>query len=291
MKKVTFGIDVEYIKTDNGWKKNIQNYPLWGNITTSQKIRDGQTTVMRTGEEFGVMCLDLDTTNPEHPDAKLMMEEIYQLAPTVVQETQNGYHFFYKWDKRLAKSGAKTTKTKDSKLDIKSNMGLVNINAPVPYYKWWSHIKHELQEFTDEMWAKLRPNLTNKYLGIPLEKVDEIVVLDDLIEEYEKHSTEYLEKKIQKQQKKIDNYDKLTRFNDSEVLKARDYPIRKLLNEPTATLIRCISPDHNDKTPSMQITGNFAYCHGCGKSFDALDIYQILNDCDFKTALNKLTNK
>lgn len=283
MNKVIFGIDVTYTKIAEGYKKSNPAYPKWGEITKPQPIKKGQTTVMRTGEEFGVMCLDLDTTDPEHSDAKLMMEEIYQLAPTVVQETQNGYHFFYKWDKRLFKSDASVTKTKNSKLDIRSNRGLVNIQAPVPYYKWWTHTKHELQEFTDKMWEILRPNLKNKYLGLPPTK-------QDMREELESALEKGNEKKVEKLVKRIENYGKTyePNYNDSEIQRARDYPIRQLLNEPTATVIRCISPDHEDKTPSMQITGNFAYCHGCGQHFDAISIYQIQHDCDFKTALTAL---
>jgi len=289
MKKITFGTDIKYTQIDGKWKKETIAYPKWSEINESVEIKEGQTTVMRMGEEFGIMCIDLDTTDPQHPDAKLMMEEIYQLAPTIVQETPNGYHFFYKWDKRLAKSMAKVTKTKNSVLDIKSNMGLINIKAPIPYYKWWE-AKHELQEFTDKMWSVMREHLTNKYQGIPLEKSDELDILDDLIDEYEENHSGIIEKKIQRQQKKLDNYDRIMNFDDSKVQNAKDYPIRKLLNEPTANMISCISPDHEDKTPSMQITGNFAYCHGCGESFDSLSIYQILHNCDFTEALNALTN-
>lgn len=283
MKKVVFGIDIQYTKTDDGWKKSKPVYPRWSEITESQPIKEGQTTVMRMGEEFGVMCLDLDTKDPEHPDAKIMMEEIYQLAPTVVQETQNGYHFFYKWDKRLAKSSSKITKQKDSKLDIKSNMGLISIKAPVDYYRWWDG-DEKIQEFTDEMWEILRPNLTKKYLGLPLGKQDLKEQLEILIE---KNADDKIVNSVIK---KIENFNKVyePNYNDSEIQRAKDYPIRKLLNEPTAQLIKCISPDHNDKTPSMQITGNFAYCHGCGQHFDSISIYQILNDCDFITALKAL---
>ena len=288
MKKIIFGIDLKYTPVDGGWKKSTAVYPKWSKITTPQEIGKDQTTVLRTGEEFGLMCLDLDTTDPQHPDAKLMMEKIYKLAPTSVQETQHGYRFFYGWDKRLAKSLSKVTKNKDSKLDIKSNMGLISIDAPVPYYKWWK--KAKIQAFTDEMWNILREHLTNKYLGLPLEKEDEVDVLDNLIEQYEKEPTENLGKRIKRQEKKISNYGKPITYDDSKVQNAKDYPIRRLLNEPTATAISCISPDHDDKTPSMQITGNFAYCHGCGEHFDSISIYQILNNCDFKTAINNLTN-
>jgi hypothetical protein len=289
MKKVIFGVNIEYKQEDGKWKKKPIFYPKWSEIIKAQPIKKGQTTVMRTGEEFGIMCLDVDTKDPQHPDLELMME-IYDLAPTVVQETQNGFHFFYEWDKRLAKSASKITKNKNSKLDIKSTLGLISIQAPIEgYYIWWNHTGNKLQKFNNKMWLKLKDNLTNKYQGIPLEKKDEILKLDELIEKYEDNPTEQLEKKIQSQQKKIDNYDRIINYDDYRVENARDYPIRTLLNEPTANIIKCISPDHNDKTPSMQITGNFAYCHGCGEHFSAIDIYMIKNSCDFKTALNNLT--
>lgn len=288
MNKVVFGVDVKFSKTKAGWNKSTPVYPRWSEITKSQKIKEDQTTIMRTGEEFGVMCLDLDTKKPSHPDAKFIMEEFYQLAPTVVQETQNGFHFFYKWDKRLAKSSSKVTKAKDSKLDIKSNMGLVNIKAPVPYYTWWSNT-NEIQGITNKMWEILRNKLTNRYLGIPLSKQDEIQKLDKLIQKFEEDPTNKTEKNIQSQQRKIENYDRTNNFNDSDVQRAKDYPIRQLLDEPTATVVTCISPDHEDKTPSMQITGNFAFCHGCNFHADSLTVYQILHDCTFGEAITALT--
>lgn len=292
MKKVIFGANIKYTKTDKGYKKKSISYPNWGSITESQPIKKGQTVVMRTGKEFGIMCLDLDTKDPNHPDFKLMAEKIYTVAPTLVQETQNGYHFFYKWNKHLARSSTKITKNKDSKLDIKSDKAIITIKAPVPYYEWWTHTKYQKPaEFTEEAWKILKPRLTKKYLGEKEDKGDLLVKLDKTIEKYEKNPTPQIEKQIERLHHRIENWGKYKpNPNDPKIKRAKEYPIRKLLNEPTANVIRCISPDHEDKNPSMQITGNFAYCHGCGATFDAIEILRLQKpELSFKEAVEELS--
>lgn len=286
MNKVTFGVDIKYTKTRKGYKKSPFRFPKWKELKESVPIKKGQTVAMKTGEEPSeVVCIDVDTKDPESKEIKLLVD-LYQLQPTVVQETQKGFHFFYQWDKRLAKNDTKVYGC----IDIRSNGGLIFIEAPVPYYRWWK-TGHELAEFTDEHWKLLEPKLSNKYKGIPSTKADEVKALDELIERYEKDPTEHLGGRIQSQQRKINRIGRehTVNYDDEKIQRAKDYPIRDLLNEQQANVIRCISPDHEDKEPSMQITGNFAFCHGCRQHFDSLSIYQLIHGCDFKTALNKLS--
>lgn len=45
---------------------------------------------------------------------------------------------------------------------------------------------------------------------------------------------------------------------------------------------------HTDKTPSLHVYADHAFCFVCGKRADAIDVYQELNHCDFKTAVAAL---
>jgi len=292
IKKVLFGTNVKYEKVNGKIKKKIVSVPKWSEIKKTVPIKKGQTVVMRLGEEFNLMCFDLDTKDPTHPDYKLMAEKIYTENPTSVQETPNGFHFFYKWDKRLAKTMAKITRGDDSKLDIKSNMGLVNIKAPYPYhelYHWWEN-KTPIAKFT--AWEILEPYLTNQYLGKPPTLEDEKKKLQKMVEAYEKNPTPGGKRQIKNLTRRIVDWNKKRKidFNSPEIERAKQFPIRDLLNSPSEKLIRCISPDHEDKSPSMQITGNFAYCHGCGASFDAIDIRMLQTGESFPEAV-KFLNK
>jgi len=286
MKKVIFGIDVNYTKENNKWKKSQPIFKTkWSEIKETQPIKKNQTVVIRLGKEFGIMCLDLDTKDANHPDFKLI-QELYELQPTAVNESQNGFHLFYKWDKRLAKTSSKVTK--GEKLDIKSNMGIINIKAPNDYYHWWE-TKYGIAEFTNEMWELLKPKLTNKYLDKPQTITDAKSNLKKIVERYEDNPTKELEKRINTQTNRILNWNKKPKnYDQSEIKRARSYPIRRLLNEPTATVIKCPHPDHDDKTPSCQINGNFAYCHGCQEHMDAIDICMMLTSKTFSEAIKEL---
>ncbi len=42
--------------------------------------------------------------------------------------------------------------------------------------------------------------------------------------------------------------------------------------------ISCISREHDDKNPSMQVNDNYLFCHGCGRRFSAIDtVMELLN--------------
>jgi len=71
------------------------------------------------------------------------------------------------------------------------------------------------------------------------------------------------------------------------ILRAREYPIKNLLSNPvTNNMTNCIS--HNDKTPSMSIKNNRAYCFSCKFKGDSIAIYMFLKGVDFKTAVKNL---
>ncbi len=87
----------------------------------------------------------------------------------------------------------------------------------------------------------------------------------------------------------------LTPFNNNSkekitndmILRAREYPIKNLLSNPVKNnMTNCIS--HSDKTPSMSIKNNRAYCFSCGFKGDSIAIYMRLNGAEFKTAVKNL---
>jgi len=75
--------------------------------------------------------------------------------------------------------------------------------------------------------------------------------------------------------------DKLTR--------AKQVSISSLIRINNDGFAKCIW--HQEKTPSMKYNKerNVVHCFGCGKSGDAVDVYQQINNVDFKTALDALS--
>lgn len=81
--------------------------------------------------------------------------------------------------------------------------------------------------------------------------------------------------------------------------KARAYPIENLIKVGTYGLTKnkALCPFHNEKTPSFHIyPDNTGYCHGgCGKKYDAIDIYMHQNNLfgkeGFRKAIEELAQK
>jgi len=77
-------------------------------------------------------------------------------------------------------------------------------------------------------------------------------------------------------------------YSNDVVTNARAYPITNLMEFKKNTA-RC--PFHNEKTPSLHYypKTNTCYCFGgCGKSYDAIDIYSKLNGVKFREAVEQL---
>jgi hypothetical protein len=79
-------------------------------------------------------------------------------------------------------------------------------------------------------------------------------------------------------------------IDQNSILIAKQAAITTLLNVDRVGNISC--PFHTDKTPSFQITKKNTFrCYGsCGKYGDAIDLYMLLHNVDFKTAVNALNN-
>ncbi len=75
---------------------------------------------------------------------------------------------------------------------------------------------------------------------------------------------------------------------DDEIQRAKQHPIEDLVDVGRGGMARCISGHHDDRTPSMDCRNNFAYCHACGFSGDAISVYQKLHGADFLAAVRAL---
>ena len=75
---------------------------------------------------------------------------------------------------------------------------------------------------------------------------------------------------------------------DLMIERARAYPIARLIKVKRGNRTNCISPDHDDKNPSMDIRNNFCYCYACGFQADSIKTYQVLHHCTFPEAVRAL---
>lgn len=87
------------------------------------------------------------------------------------------------------------------------------------------------------------------------------------------------------------NQDPKTMFYE-RIQNAKKYPIEdaflKLYGTrvPTNRMIVCLSPSHEDNTPSAYIYDDHIYCFGCRMRSDIIDLVRIKQSCNFIEALN-----
>lgn len=73
----------------------------------------------------------------------------------------------------------------------------------------------------------------------------------------------------------------------TDLQRARSYPIKNLIKINSQHKAKCLW--HDDKEPSMHVyADNHTYCFVCQKRADVIDVYMVLNNCDFKTAMTAL---
>ncbi len=87
---------------------------------------------------------------------------------------------------------------------------------------------------------------------------------------------------------------KSTFGNSPKLEKAKQFPLTEIYKgqlKKTGKVLMGVCPFHQEDTPSFVIypdTNSF-HCFGCGKSGDGLTLYQKINDCNFKDALEALS--
>lgn len=86
------------------------------------------------------------------------------------------------------------------------------------------------------------------------------------------------------------NTQKGNRITQTDIERARAYPIENLLHDIRNDKTHCISGTHEDKHPSMDIRNNFAYCYSCGWHGDVIAVYMKINDTDFTSAVKALNS-
>ena len=80
-------------------------------------------------------------------------------------------------------------------------------------------------------------------------------------------------------------------WSNDKVTNAKGYPVTDLIEFDVRG--KAICPFHNEKTPSLNYykKTNSCYCFGgCGRSYDAIDIYKHLHNCSFTEAVKSLNN-
>lgn len=85
-------------------------------------------------------------------------------------------------------------------------------------------------------------------------------------------------------EKKIAQRAALPKRDGTDVARAKAYPIKNLLKVRKDGFAICIF--HNEKSPSMKVYADHAYCFGaCSKRYDAIDIFMQIHGCTFKEAI------
>ncbi len=76
-------------------------------------------------------------------------------------------------------------------------------------------------------------------------------------------------------------------LTDADIARAKEHSIDELVEFKHGTA-KCLW--HSERTGSMHYyqKDNRVKCFGCGKSGDAIDVYQVLNGCDFISAVKGL---
>lgn len=82
-----------------------------------------------------------------------------------------------------------------------------------------------------------------------------------------------------------------TRITDSDIEKAKQVPIESLHEFTYRNKSCCLW--HSEDTPSLHLykDSNTAHCFGsCGKTYDSIEFYKKIHNCDFITAVKELSS-
>jgi len=93
------------------------------------------------------------------------------------------------------------------------------------------------------------------------------------------------EKQLSRLKKELSGHGKADNgITDEMIERARDYPMEELAGGKG--LLKCVF--HEDRSPSMLIKNNYAYCFGCGKSSDTIAWLMEVEGMGFADAVRRL---
>lgn len=98
-----------------------------------------------------------------------------------------------------------------------------------------------------------------------------------------------IKKRIQRYKTMIEfqNVSRSDFIDDSDIARAKEYPLSELLEVGYNGRARCVF--HNGADFNLDIRKNFAFCHVCQESGDVLKVYQTLHGCGFIEAVKALS--
>ena len=73
------------------------------------------------------------------------------------------------------------------------------------------------------------------------------------------------------------------------IARAREYPIRDLVETNSRGYALCVNPEHDDHSPSMWTKNNFAHCFSCNWTGDSIDVAMKVYGVTFREAVEKLS--
>ena len=102
-------------------------------------------------------------------------------------------------------------------------------------------------------------------------------------------SIHFHESYIKEHTKKAPVIKKRNSLSSDVVENAKAYPMTNMIEFKQN---KACCPFHNEKTPSFTYypENNTAYCFGCSKVADSIEIYQHIHNCSFKKAVEELNN-
>ncbi|KXK29368.1 MAG: DNA primase [Candidatus Brocadia sinica] len=103
-------------------------------------------------------------------------------------------------------------------------------------------------------------------------------------------SMKYLNNELKKCEMELNfkNTQKGNRITQTDIERAKAYPIESLLQNIKGGKTHCIGGTHKDKHPSMDVRNNFAHCYSCGWHGDAIGVFMQVNGVNFITAVKTL---
>ena len=140
-------------------------------------------------------------------------------------------------------------------------------------------------------WIKFR---AKRLLLMPGVGKDYQQVHDEITMEWADRETELVEKEIRKVKSQIEYLKNIgkdpkkiaDKITEAKVIRAKEYPLDKLIEVNRAGFARCIW--HSDNKPSMFCRKNFVHCFSCGESGDTIAVMMKIQGLTFKEAVIKL---